>query len=960
MLHFIIKKIAQKRWMVCSLFIGSLFFISLAALNPIYMHGALQNMLTDRMAAYGTMSGSYPMLMQYEANVGFYNQKPEECIQKREQSILKHLEGIKAATLMDVREYEIAPQNYLSNMKETNHGIYKLGFVAMPEMEQHIEIISGEGFSESPDMDADGVIKVIVSQTAFQKGKLVIGERLTTESLTDQKGNPLCFEIAGVFCQSDMDDPYWVNSADSYERFCFVSENVFHSLIAPALADDESSAIAKLLFWRLYAYEDIKYEDAQDIYQNSLKAGEKGWKISYQTVLEQYLEEIHKVETTMNILQLPTLILLTLFIYMVAAKMLAMEQNEISMLKSRGVSGLQILGVYFIQSTLICVPAGAFGLVLGCGFSKIVGVSNSFMEFVNRKSLPIALTQRVWVWLILACIFCIMVMTLPVIPKCRITIVEQKRNHRDKKVFWKKLYLDVIGLAVSGYLFYSYNSQIENIRQRVRMGEGVDPTLFLGSSLFILSASLFLTRLIPWLIRLLYMIGQKHWGVASYTAFLQSVRNRDKQSFMMIFLVATVALGIFNANTARTINTNEETNLRYEDGADVVLQETFKDNLAAIKYALTHGDDNPGPVVYSEPESIKYQAIEQDIDTMTKVYRINKVKVTGTQDFTGNGGRTTPNIELPKECVTLMGIHTKEFGETAYMPRYLSSRHWYYLLNKMAENPYGVLVSSNMQKEFGLKEGDCILYTLYDQLGRDMGFGKGVIAGFVDYFPGYINTDYVQNADGTYAPQNRYLVVASFDMITSVYGILPYERWIKNKTTNDYIYRFLDETPHELSSFVDSDNDIVYMKNDPIFQETNGLLTIGFLVSLLICGVGFLIFQVMSIKERELNFGVYRAMGLTRKELKQMLFLEQIFTTLPAVLGGILTGMLATVFYVPLIDAAYASGTAKILPARIITAADDMLQLSLILLLTFSLCMWIITRIISHMQIAQALKLGED
>lgn len=958
MLHFIINKIAQKRWMVCSLFFGSIFFISLAALNPIYMHGALQNMLTDRMAASGATSGRYPMLMQYEKNVSFYEQKPEECIQKQEQSILKHLQGIEAATLMDVRVYEIAPQNYLSNMKETNHGIYQIGFAAMPEIEQHIEIVSGEGFSE--DSDNDGVIRVIVSQSAFQKGKMVIGERLTTESLTDQKGNPLCFEIAGVFCQSDMQDPYWVDSADSYERFCFVSEHAFHSLIAPTLADDEGSAFVKLLYWRLYAYEDIKYEDAQDIYQSSLKAGDSGWKISFQTVLEQYLEDIHKVETTMNILQLPTLILLTLFIYMVAAKMLAMEQNEISVLKSRGVSGLQILGVYFMQSTLICVPAAAFGLVLGCGFSKIVGLSNSFMEFVNRKTLSIALTQRVWAWLILSCIFCILVMTLPVIPKCRITIVEQKRHKRDKKVFWKKLYLDVIGLAVSGYLFYSYNSQIDNIRQRVRMGEGVDPTLFLGSSLFILSASLFLTRLIPWLIQLLYMIGKKRWGVSSYTAFLQSIRNRDKQSFMMIFLVATVALGIFNANTARTINTNEETNLRYEDGADLVLQEVFEDNVAAIKYAMTHGDDNPGPVVYSEPESIKYQAIEQDIDAMTKVYHINNVKVTDTQDFTGNGGRTAPKIDLPKESVTLMGIHTKEFGETAYMPRYVSSRHWYYLLNKMAENPYGVLVSSNMQKEFGLKEGDCILYTLYDELGRDAGFGKGVIVGFVDYFPSYISTDYVQNADGSYTPQNRYLIVVSFDMVTSVFGVQPYERWIKNKNGNDYIYRFLDETPYKLLSFVDSNNDIVHMKNDPIFQETNGLLTIGFLVSLLICGAGFLIFQVMSIKERELNFGVYRAMGLTRKELKQMLFLEQIFTTLPAVLGGIVTGMLATVFYVPLIDAAYASGTAKILPARIITSANDMLQLSLILLLTFSLCMWIITRIISHMQIAQALKLGED
>lgn len=88
--------------------------------------------------------------------------------------------------------------------------------------------------------------------------------------------------------------------------------------------------------------------------------------------------------------------------------------------------------------------------------------------------------------------------------------------------------------------------------------------------------------------------------------------------------------------------------------------------------------------------------------------------------------------------------------------------------------------------------------------------------------------------------------------------------------------------------------------------------------------------------------------------------LEQLFTTIPAAVGGSLTGFIATKLYIPLIDVTYASGTAKTLPAKIMISPMDMLQLGIILVLAFALCMYIVSRIISHMQIAQALKLGEE
>ena len=43
-------------------------------------------------------------------------------------------------------------------------------------------------------------------------------------------------------------------------------------------------------------------------------------------------------------------------------------------------------------------------------------------------------------------------------------------------------------------------------------------------------------------------------------------------------------------------------------------------------------------------------------------------------------------------------------------------------------------------------------------------------------------------------------------------------------------------------------------KNDPVLQGTNGILTVGFIVVLLLCTVGFLIYWILSIQSRALLF----------------------------------------------------------------------------------------------------------
>ena len=184
----------------------------------------------------------------------------------------------------------------------------------------------------------------------------------------------------------------------------------------------------------------------------------------------------------------------------------------------------------------------------------------------------------------------------------------------------------------------------------------------------------------------------------------------------MVFLILTLSMGIFNAQAARTINANAEERIRYADGADLVLQEVWKDNSAMLNNMAGAPEGGAGQtqeLTYEEPDFGKYQTME-GIESLTKVFIDKKVNVSV------EGGKVSNAM--------LMGIHTREFGETAWFKESLLSVHWYEYLNAISQNARAILVSFNFRQKYGYEVGDVLTYI--NGSGDAM---RGIIYGFVDY-----------------------------------------------------------------------------------------------------------------------------------------------------------------------------------------------------------------------------------
>ena len=127
---------------------------------------------------------------------------------------------------------------------------------------------------------------------------------------------------------------------------------------------------------------------------------------------------------------------------------------------------------------------------------------------------------------------------------------------------------------------------------------------------------------------------------------------------------------------------------------------------------------------------------------------------------------------------------------------------------------------------------------------------NGIIYGFVDYWPTYAPSSTVINKDGTQSIKDNYLIVAHLSQIQSVWGITPYQVWINAKDSTQFIYDYAAETRTNFEFFEDAASQVIAQKNDPVFQGTNGVLTIGFIIVLLLCTTGFLIYWIHSIQSR--------------------------------------------------------------------------------------------------------------
>lgn len=940
MLGIMFQKLMSKKWMFFCLLLGCVLLIATVISFPLYKNAAFDGMLHDQFEDRLLETGEWPAKIRTVA-VSKKGDGGAELLRMEE--LMTNLEDFLGVTTKEnTYFYRLPKMRLASTMERDDASSYNLRMAYLTDLAEHVTLLGGEMYSEDGYSD-EGYIEVVVTQECMVDANLLLGEVLKCESVKDADGKPVYMKIVGVV--SDIaGDFYWEIGVDELKDACMMNEKVYRQMFVENGAANNYTITCCYCY--LFEYDKVTAEQVDGMVE---AITDSEYRVTvFGEVLSDFQAKRGRIAATLFILQVPVLVLLGAFLFMISGQMYELERNEISVIKSRGSSGGQIFRLYIYQSIFLSIVGVILGIPLGIFFCRILGSARNFLEFGLRRDMVIDFDETVWMYLIVSVLVTILIMALPAIKHSKVSIVNLKQKKAAKtRAWWDRFFLDFICLGISLYGYYSYSKSGEIIVQSVMSEESLDPLLYISSSLFIVGAGLLYLRIQPLLIKLIYVLGQRFWHPASYASFLENIKNGRKQQFIMLFLILTIALGTYHATVARTILQNAEANTEYLDGADIIIQEVWHDN-----ESLMEGDDEV-EFRFNVPDYGKYETLDM-VESYTKVMVAENGSITGHRDR--------------RVSISLMGIHTKEFGENTWVNGELLGDHYYNYLNALAEEPAGILVSKGFQTQLGYEIGNVVNYnysvTTYSGTILETITIPGVIVGFVDYWPGFTPKATYVDREGNLQTYDSYMIIANYAHLQSKldkYGEQPYQIWmtLKEGADSSEVADWINEEGISVTTYVDRQADIEKTVTNPLLQGTNGVLTMGFLVMILLCAVGYLVYWIMSIRSREMMFGVLRAFGMHKGELFHMLMLEQIFSGVLTIFVGIGIGKMVSSMYTPMLQTAYAAAD-QVLPMQLYTNPADMIRLYSALALVMAVCLLVLILIVFKLNVAKALKLGEE
>lgn len=808
-----------------------------------------------------------------------------------------------------------------------------------------------------------GPVEVMVRERAANSLSLIIGDVFRFGDPTGLGGGTnVPVRIAGFWEPLDEESDYWFNPASTFNQTLIVPEQTFRALMdRPGVAD-----IAYATWYTALETGAVRSEDVPGLLariggvttnlQRLLPGLEL--KTSPREAMLRHREQVRLLTLTLALFSVPLLGLIGYFIAQLAAMTVQRQQQEIAVLRSRGSTRAQVIGLALGEGVALAAAALAAGLPLGLAVAQLLVWTQGFLRFSAEAGPPVRLLEGSWRHGALALLLALPAILLPGLRASGVTIIgfKQERSRGARKPLWKRLYLDVLLLAAALYgLVQLRRNGLVGVPGVAGSGEDPfrNPLLMLAPALFVFALALVALRVVPLALALLARLLGGTRGIALLTLrFL--ARGTQTYSAPILLITLTLSLAAYTASMARTLNAHSQERARYAAGADVRLAYKI---VAEEPRGAEGGGGGPitsqivGIVEEPEEEAAARPAFEDtprgaeylttpvdaylDIPGVREAARVARSRVSVELPSGSGGSAAFLGVDRTRLAVVLA-----ESWRADYAPEPLGA-----LMNRLASDPASLLVSSVYARERGLRAGDQLALEMSD--AGEAQTVRFVVAGLVDYFP----TLYPQ--DGPFLIGN---LEYAFESQGSAY---PYEVWLDtgpnprldviSNAAFPYNLEVMEDTPRSLL-----DADVLRPERQGLF----GLLSVGFLASALVTIIGFLASALLGFQRRLVEMGTLRAMGLSTRQLGAMLVGEQALVVGVGAAVGIGLGVLASRLFVPYLQVR--TGEFPDTPSFVVRIAWEQIALvGGVAAAMLVLAVGATVALMRRMRIFEAVKLGE-
>lgn len=945
MLRFLMRKMWNTRLLTLSTFLGLLLAVSFTSSIPMYSDGALKRVVIKTLAEKSDNMPAGSLLLRYQP-VG------------KDKPTLADLNAVDQYIREQIpQDIEYPSDVYVNNMairgsQVTIQGAAKsdsgkrrqMTISTMNGLWEHSEISYGAKFS---DAVSGGVIEAVVMEEAMFRNDLHIGDVLIYPLPSGSKQIAVKVKIVGAFKPLLEGEPYWFQGMESMFNSIIVSDKVFKGELL-----EKNTVPLNLSIW-YYAFNlsEIKTSKISSLERTlerldiNLDQKLKNTKVdtSFLDMLGDFKRQSVQLQILLFTLAAPMIAMVFYYIVMNARQSLDRQRTDIAVIRSRGGSTRQIIWVYLLEGIILGGVALIIGPLIGWFLAKSIGSSSGFLTFVDRKAIPVGFSQEALIYSLLAVFIAIAAQVIPAIMYARSSIVNYKQQlaRTDRKPLWMRWYFDVVLVLLSGYGWYMFQ-QNQFIAQQTGLATDelqVQWVLFFVPALSIFALGLFFLRIFPWLLKLLGWLGKSLLPVSIYLTLTQLSRSAKAYYPLMLLLIMTLGLGVYNASAARTIDLNSTERMLYQYGTDVVMQPVWEGVTDALPSGPTptpapgNGGNGGGN---QDPPPLKVRYIEPPFGVFEELNGV---------EAAARVMQTKGNVIVSGKSLgqgSVMGIDNDKFAKVAWLREDLYPPHPFEYLNVMGTYEQSVIISSAFAERYQLMPGDLLTIVL-SQVPVEF-----VIVATLPYWP-------------TQYPDKQPFFITNLDYIYDQVPVIPYDIWLKMKD-GALVQPLITELANkdiELVSVKDVRSELVKLNKHPTHGGVYGILSLGFLVSILISLIGYVLYWFFNLSSRIVQFGVLRAMGLKRKQLTVMLLVEQALTGGLSIAIGIGVGKLASYLFLPFLQTSDNVQT-QVPPFRVVFQASDTYQLYFIVMVMMLLGAGFLFFHIRRLRVHQAIKLGEE
>ncbi|MBI5927736.1 MAG: hypothetical protein HY862_00390 [Chloroflexi bacterium] len=857
-LTLVFERLWQHRILVFWTLLGLSTATTLALSLTLYVDAVYSNLLEDKLG-----NPPYAFRLRYlgawEGNIS-----PED-VSSASASI--HQELAQSIGLPVLREAQYVGAGFWGiRGTKSNIGNYSIG--TLTGADAQIQITAGQWPAEP---STDDEIPVLISEEMFFTTGLEVGDTLTA---TRSGGKTVTLKIAAMWRAVNADDTAWLLPPKFFNEVLLVQSSDLDKMI-----EGNDTPIEEVDWYLMFDGSGLRTSDVQTLLtkiidgERSINATLPGIRldISPKSGLEAFNKEVTELRQQLVIVVLPVGGLILYFVTMLSGMLVGRQQQEDVILSSRGMSRRALLRLHALMWLILAGAALAIGIFAAPSVVELVGRTTSFLQFDNpTPNLSIQFTQQA---ILLGAATGLIAASSGLLIAWRTTrqsITSFKQSQaRAGKAWWQRMYLDIMLIVPAAYVFY--NLQAEGGLQADAENPFSNPLVFLAPTLFSLGLTLLFLRLYPMILN----FGARLIGVTSSIALLMALRELTRSISRyrgaLLMMCFTLSLTGFTASMASTLDRSLEDTIDYEIGAPSVL--------VVASEAQTETTTNDSGE--AEQELVGYNILPAT----------NLLAVDGVQSVS-RVGRFTTQIFLSNQRIsgTTLGVDRGTLGSIAYFRDDYADESLPALLNKLAGNRTGILLSRKTAETYHLQVGQEIRMQ-YSALGETYETTVPIV-GLLDYFP-------------TLDPADGFFAITNLDPIFELVGTeLPHDVWISLIPGADRatVQTGVQAIGFPVLRWLDPKESLLEAQLAPGRRGVLGFLSVGFVSSIVLTLVGSIIQSTASFRAQALQLGSLRAMGLGGGAVGEYLIFAQGIASSGGVLGGTLIGTATTLLFLPLLD----------------------------------------------------------